>query len=88
MIGLLLYLSAVSHGSSGPKGVSPNRLVDGENEVALTSVMTIRSRSVSPHSAEIWPKIPEAKDDIFSAEPNLPCAAICRQTRSVLNDKI
>jgi len=74
----------VSRGSSGPKGIRLARYVDGENEVALTSVMTIKSRSVSPHNVDIWPKIPEAKDDMFSAEPNLPCVAICRQTLSVL----
>ena len=85
MIGSLLYLSGVSHGSSGPKVISLARYVNGENEVALTSVMTIKSRSVSPHNVDIWPKMPEAKEDIFSAEPNLPCVAICRQSLSVLS---
>jgi len=77
MIDSQFYLSTTSRDFVDPN-ISSGRLKTTV-EYALTSVMIIRSLGVSPHSVPMCPKIPDAKGDIFSAEPSLPCVAIWHQ---------
>jgi len=77
MIDSQFYLLTTSRDFVDPN-ISSGRLKTTV-EYALTSVMIIRSLRVSPHSVPMCPRRPEAKGDMFSAEPSLPCVAIWHQ---------
>jgi len=76
MIDSQFYLLIVYHDSVGPF-IRPHLRKSLQDR--LTRVMTIKSRSVSPHRVPTWPRIPDAKGAMFSAEPSLPCVAIYHQ---------